>query len=34
MRKTLSIIAASTLLAIGLGNTALADEGGERTVYL
>ena len=31
MRKTLSIIAASTLLAIGLGNTALADEGGEKS---
>ena len=31
MRKTLSIMAASTLLAIGLGNTALADEGGEKS---
>ena len=31
MRKTLSIIAASTLLAIGLGNSALADEGGEKS---
>ena len=31
MRKTLSIIAASTLLAIGLSNTALADESGEKS---
>ncbi|WP_104731372.1 outer membrane beta-barrel protein [Helicobacter rappini] len=31
MRKTLSIIAASTLLAVGLSNTALADEGGEKS---
>ena len=31
MRKTLSIMAVSTLLAIGLGNTALADEGGEKS---
>ena len=31
MRKTLSIMAASTLLAVGLGNTALADEGGEKS---
>ncbi|MDY5823208.1 MAG: outer membrane beta-barrel protein [Helicobacter sp.] len=31
MRKTLSIMAASTLLAIGLGNTALADDGGEKS---
>ncbi len=31
MRKTLSMIAASTLLAIGLSNTALADEGGEKS---
>ena len=30
MRKTLSMIAASTLLAVGLGNTALA-EGGEKS---
>ena len=31
MRKTLSIMAASTLLAVGLSNTALADEGGEKS---
>ena len=31
MRKILSIIAASTLLAVGLSNTALADEGGEKS---
>ena len=31
MRKTLSIMAASTLLAIGLSNTALADESGEKS---
>ncbi|WP_285818615.1 outer membrane beta-barrel protein [Helicobacter bilis] len=31
MRKKLSVMAANTLLTIGFGNTALADEGGEKS---